>query len=55
MDEAEQRCAERGEWTARWRTAGGESLMRGTYLAVWRKQVGQWVLESELYVTLAEG
>jgi hypothetical protein len=28
--------------------------LSGTYLAVWKKQTGQWVLESELYVTLAD-
>ena len=28
--------------------------MAGTYLAVWRKVSGQWVIESELYVTLSE-
>jgi hypothetical protein len=26
--------------------------MRGTYLAVWRNVRGQWMIESELYVTL---
>ncbi len=28
--------------------------MSGTYLAVWRKVTGQWVIESELYVTLTQ-
>ena len=45
---ASQRAAESGRWTARWT---GETL-GGTYLAVWRKVTGQWVIESELYVTL---
>ena len=43
------RAAESGRWTARW--TGSD--MAGTYLAVWRKVTGQWVIESELYVTLA--
>ena len=43
------RAAEHGRWTARW--TGQESS--GAYLAVWRKVTGQWVIESELYVTLA--
>lgn len=42
------RAAEHGQWTAYW----GETTMTGTYLAVWRKITGQWVIESELYVTL---
>lgn len=48
LDAAGQRAAEAGRWTARWMS---ESL-GGTYLAVWRKVTGQWVIESELYVTL---
>ena len=47
-DAAAARAAESGRWTARW--TGSE--MAGTYLAVWRKVTGQWVIESELYVTL---
>jgi hypothetical protein len=43
------RAAERGRWTADWK--GSE--MAGSYLAVWRKSLGQWILESELYVTLS--
>ncbi|RAK69049.1 DUF4440 domain-containing protein [Phenylobacterium kunshanense] len=42
------RAAERGRWTGRWT----DREMGGSYLAVWRKATGQWVLESELYVTL---
>ena len=48
LDAAGARAAEAGRWTARW--TGSE--MAGTYLAVWRKVTGQWVIESELYVTL---
>lgn len=48
IDQAGDRAAEAGRWIARWKA--GE--MRGRYLACWRKQTGQWVLESELYVTL---
>jgi len=49
LDEAGDRAAESGRWTADWRDA----RMTGTYLAVWRKVRGQWLIESELYVTLA--
>lgn len=42
------RVAEHGRWTGRWK----DHEMGGTYLAVWRKVTGQWVIESELYVTL---
>lgn len=50
LDAAGNRAAEAGRWTARWAT----QAMAGTYLAVWRKVTGQWVIESELYVTLTE-
>ncbi|MFC3069899.1 YybH family protein [Phenylobacterium soli] len=49
LDAAGERAAEAGRWTAYW--AAGE--MSGTYLASWRKVTGQWVIESELFVTLA--
>lgn len=48
LDADGSRAAENGTWLAHW----GPSQMSGTYLAVWRKITGQWVLESELYVTL---
>ncbi len=48
IDRAGERAAEAGRWTAHW--AAGE--MGGTYLACWRKETGQWVIESELFVTL---
>jgi hypothetical protein len=49
LDAAGARAAEHGRWTGRWQ----DREMTGTYLAVWRKVTGQWVIESELYVTLA--
>lgn len=48
LDAAGERAAEHGRWTADW--TGSE--MSGAYLAVWRRTLGQWVIESELYVTL---
>ena len=45
LDARGGRAAEHGHWTG----AG----MSGSYLAVWRKVTGQWVVESELYVTLS--
>ena len=48
LDSAGGRAAETGRWTAHWTAMD----MAGTYLAVWRKITGQWVIESELYVTL---
>lgn len=53
-DAAGNRAAEAGGWIAKWRGAQGEVAMSGTYLACWRKVVGQWVIESELYITLDE-
>lgn len=48
IDAGGHRAAERGHWTGRW----ADREMGGTYLAVWRKTTGQWVIENELYVTL---
>jgi hypothetical protein len=45
IDTGGERAAETGRWTG----AG----MSGAYMAAWRKVTGQWVIESELFVTLA--
>jgi hypothetical protein len=44
VDAAGLRAAEAGRWTG--------NGMSGSYLAAWRNVTGQWVIESELYVTL---
>lgn len=44
-----RRGAETGRWVGRWR---GGVEMSGTYMAAWRENRGQWLLERELYVTL---
>lgn len=49
VDAAGERAAEHGTWRGSWR---GRPGLAGDYLAVWRKVTGQWVIESELYVTL---
>ncbi|MGA0599952.1 DUF4440 domain-containing protein [Caulobacter sp. KR2-114] len=51
LDASQRRAAEHGTWIGRWR---GRPALSGEYLAVWRKVTGQWAIESELYVTLAE-
>ena len=43
-----QRAAEYGRWTAGWKDAPPQS---GPYLAVWRRVTGQWMIESETFVT----
>ncbi|HEX7944878.1 MAG TPA: DUF4440 domain-containing protein [Phenylobacterium sp.] len=48
LDADRTRAAEGGCWVGHWK----DRRMGGTYLAVWRKVTGQWVIESELYVTL---
>ena len=45
LDHIGERAAETGRWTG----AG----LSGAYMAAWRKVTGQWVIESELFVTLA--
>ena len=42
------RAAEAGTWLATWKDA----TATGPYLASWKKVVGQWVIESETFVTL---
>ncbi|THD54886.1 DUF4440 domain-containing protein [Phenylobacterium sp.] len=45
IDAAEECAAETGRWIG--------NGMSGAYLAAWRKITGQWVIESELFVTLS--
>jgi len=45
VDKAGEGAAETGRWAG----AG----VSGAYMAAWRKVTGQWVIESELFVTLA--
>jgi ketosteroid isomerase-like protein len=44
-----RRAAESGRWVGRWK---GGAEMAGAYMAAWRVNQGQWLLERELYVTL---
>lgn len=50
LDQDGVRAAEQGRWVGTWR---GAPSLSGVYLAAWRKVVGQWVIESEMYVSLA--
>ncbi len=52
LDPVGERAAETGRWVGTWKPEAGPAEMSGRYLAVWRKALGQWVIESELYVTL---
>ncbi len=51
LDQAGLRAAESGHWVGSWRSA----RMAGAYMATWRKVTGQWVIESEMFVTLEDG
>ncbi len=51
LDQAGLRAAESGRWVGSWTSA----RMAGSYMASWRKVTGQWVIESEMFVTLEEG
>jgi ketosteroid isomerase-like protein len=44
-----RRAAETGRWVGAWK--GGVEVS-GVYMAAWRENRGQWLLERELYVTL---
>lgn len=45
-----RRAAETGRWVGTWKS-GLE--MSGVYMAAWRETRGQWLVERELYVSLA--
>jgi ketosteroid isomerase-like protein len=45
IDGSGETAAETGGWTG--------NGMSGAYMAAWRKVTGQWVIESELFVTLS--
>lgn len=47
-----ERAAERGTWVAVSKSRGEHIF--GWYLAAWKKVRGQWLIESETFVTLAE-
>ena len=50
LDAAGARAAERGTWVAVSRSQGEH--IAGWYLAAWTKVRGQWLIESETFVTL---
>jgi len=43
---------EHGQWTGT-SAATGEPFASGTYTAKWRQTGGEWVIEAEIYLTLA--
>lgn len=43
-------AAEHGHWTGT--VPGGQVVLRGTYLAMWRKSSAGWQIRSELFVVL---
>lgn len=50
LDAAAERAAERGAWVAVSRSQGEH--ITGWYLAAWTKVRGQWLIESETFITL---
>lgn len=42
---------ERGTWTAK--ASSGDCTASGTYAAKWRAMQGEWVIEAEVFATLA--
>lgn len=51
-----ERAAEHGTWTGTWRPAPplkpSALTLSGPYLATWKKVIGQWVIENEVFVTV---
>ncbi len=52
VDATAARAAEIGRWRGDWSEDGERVEQSGRYLAVWKAVRGQWILESELYVSL---
>lgn len=46
-------AAEHGHWVGRWQRPDGIQIVRGTYLAMWRRTETGWKLRSELFVSLS--
>jgi hypothetical protein len=43
-------ASEQGEWIERWTEKGGVTELRGTYLAMWKRDGGKWREYSETIV-----
>jgi len=43
-------ASESGTWSGSWTDRDGKIQLTGRYFAKWRKQNGQWLVESETYV-----
>ena len=52
LDRAGVRAAETGHWIGVVRIGEQPTKQSGTYMAVWNRSAGVWVLESELYILL---
>ena len=46
-------ASESGEWRESWREGGVFTELRGSYLALWRKVDGRWLLDAEVFVPLS--
>ena len=52
LDKGAARASERGDWVASWHGPSGIMTGGGQYQAAWRKVGGQWLIESEQFITL---
>ncbi len=43
-------ATERGRWVGRWQNGWRTEAMRGTYVASWRLEAGEWRIASEVFV-----
>ena len=43
-------ASERGEWTGTWTEPDGKVTIGGTYLAQWRKDGDEWLIQAEVFV-----
>jgi hypothetical protein len=46
-------ASESGEWRESWREGGVFTELHGSYLALWRKVEGRWLLDAEVFVPLS--
>lgn len=43
-------ASEEGDWIERWTEKDGVTELRGTYLAMWKREAGRWLEHSEIIV-----
>ena len=46
-------ASESGAWRETWREPDGLTELRGSYMALWRRAEGRWLLDAQVFIPLA--